>query len=240
MLAVCPTEPGMQFYSIGEFYQEIDRGLRYLHGEYSRQGKELFSGDPAVQVTPEYFYSGGGEVLQVTGLGSACEALSLIAGQGEGLGGGIYDSGGELAHYYRFQQLKLGRFYQKGDEPDQPTGPDVHTDWSAVYPTMKNPTLSAYPAGSELYRAAAEFNESYADFLGLLTRAFSGQPELLLDAVPRMFRLRNDIGRLIRNPVPDRPGVNAAPTFEMPGAVRSPDSGGSDAGGSDSAEGSGA
>jgi hypothetical protein len=219
MLAVSPKEPGMQFYSIGEFYQEIDRGLRYLHGQYTREGKELFTGDPARQVTSEYFYSGGGEVLPVTGLGSAVEALALIAGQGEGLGGGIYDSAGELAHFYRFQQLKLGRFYQKGDEPGQPTGPDVHTDWTAAYPTMTNPTLENYPAGSELHQAAREFNESYAYFLAFLTRAFGGQPELLLDAVPRMFRLRNDIGRLIRNPVPGRPGVNAAPTFEMPAAT---------------------
>jgi hypothetical protein len=225
MLAACPTEPGMQFYSIGEFYQEIDRGLRYLNGQYTREGKELFTGDPARQITPEYFYSGGGEVLQVTGLGSAVEALALIAGQGEGLGGGIYDSAGELAHYYRFEQLKLGRFYQKGDQPGQPTGPDTHTDWGAVYPTIKNATLEDYPAGSELYRAASEFNESYAYFLAFLTRAFGGQPELLLDAVPRMFRLRDDIGRLIRNPVPGRPGVNAAPTFEMPGATGEPGEG---------------
>ncbi len=31
-----------------------------------------------------------------------------------------------------------------------------------------------------------------------------------------MFALRDQVDRLVRNPIPGRPGVNAAPTFEMP------------------------
>jgi hypothetical protein len=215
MLAVSPTEPGLRYYSIGEFYAEISQGVRRLHEEYAADGRELFTGDPGRQITPEYFYSGTGEAIRVTDLGSALDALDVVASQGEGLGGGIYDGVSELAHYYRFQQLQLGRYYQKGDEPDRPTGPEFETDWTAVYPVLKNARLDDYPQGSELYRAAREFNRTYADFLEFLTRAFSGQPELLLDAVPRMFRLRNSIARLIKNPVPGRPGVHAAPTFEF-------------------------
>jgi hypothetical protein len=215
MLAASPTDPGMQFYSIGEFYEEIIRGLQHLDEKYKAEGRELFTGDPERQVSAEYFYSGGGTPVCVTDLSSALAALSLIAGQGEGKGGGIYDNGGELAHYYRFQQLQLGRFYQKGDEPGQPTGPKLEVDWTAVYPVLKNARLSDYPEDSELARAARAFNSTYRDFLAFLTRAFSGQPALLLDAVPQMFRLRDDMERLIKNPVPGRPGVHAAPTFEL-------------------------
>jgi len=221
LLAASPTAPGMQYYSIGEFYAEISRGLRYLSDEYAREGRELFTGDRRRQVTPEFFYSGGGEPIVVTGLESALRAVDFIAGQGEGLGGGIYDAGNELAHYYRFEQLKAGRYYQKGDQPGRPTGPALWVDWGNVYPVLKNAGLDDYPTGSELRRVAHEFNETYAGFLRFLTKAFTGQPELLLEAVPQMFRLRDDIRRLIRNPIPGRDGVHAAPTFEMPGVAGS-------------------
>jgi hypothetical protein len=221
MLAASPTDPGMQYYSIGEFYAEISRGLQHLHDLYAHEGRELFTGDPSKQITPEYFYSGGGEAIPVTGLESALHAIGLIAAQGEGLGGGIYDGEEELAHYYRFDQLDRGRYYVKGDKPGEPSGPGLKVDWTAVYPVMKNALLDDYPKGSELRKAAREFNESYAGFLGFLTLAFTGRPDLLLETVPRMFRLRDDISRLIRNPIPDRPGVHAAPTFEMGGALGS-------------------
>ncbi|HVQ89921.1 MAG TPA: ferritin-like protein [Mycobacteriales bacterium] len=215
LLAADPDDPDMQYYSIGEFYAEIERGLEYLHAEYQAEGRTLFVGDPSHQITPEYFYSGGGEAIPVTDLKSGLAALGLIAAQGEGLGGGIYDGEGELAHYYRFQQIKLQQYYQKGDQPGQPSGPPVAVDWHAVYPSLPNATLAAYPDGSELRAAAVGFNESYADFLGLLTRAYTGQPELLLEAVWRMFQIRDHMNRLLRNPLPGSPGVNAAPTFEI-------------------------
>lgn len=215
VLAASPDEPDLQFYSIGEFYAEIERGLRYLHKRYEAEGRQLFTGDPSHQVTPEYFYSGGGEAIPVTDLASALRALRLIAAQGEGLGGGIYDAEGELAHYYRFQQLQLRRYYQKDDQPDQPTGPALDIDWDAAYPVLKNPRLAQYPRGSELRAAAREFNEKYADFLGFLTLAYGGNPELLIEAVWKMFRIRDDMNRLIRNPVPGKRGVHAGPTFEI-------------------------
>jgi Ferritin-like len=217
LLAANPDDPGMQYYSIGEFYAEIERGLSYLQAEFQAQGKELFVGDPGRQVTPEYFYSGGGEAIPVTDLDSGLAALRLIAEQGEGLGGGVYDSEGELAHFYRFQQLQLGRYYQKDDEPGQPTGPPLVIDWDAVYPSKKNPSLTDYPEGSQLRAAAVAFNQSYGRFLGLLTRAYTGRRELLLDAVWEMFKIRDGMNRLLRNPLPGHPGTNAAPTFEVTG-----------------------
>ncbi len=210
-LAVRPDQPEMQFYSIGEFYLEIWRGVHYLH---QRLGDSLFSGAPEKQVTPEYFYSGGGEVVPVTDLDSAKRALDLVAEQGEGFGGGIYDDEDELAHYYRFEQLKLGRHYQPGDQPHQPTGPELHVDWKSVYQIKTDATLSDYPEGSELHAAAADFNRGYGEFLAFLTRAYNGEPSLLQDAVVEMFRIRNQMTRLIHNPIPGT-SLNAAPTFEM-------------------------
>lgn len=211
-LGVEPGQPEMQFYSIGEFYHEIWLGVHHLHQQL---GDALFSGDPAKQVTAEYFYSGGGEIIPVTDLASAQAAIDLIAEQGEGFGGTVYDNEQELAHYYRFQQLTLGRYYLSGDQPGFPTGPELHVDWDAAFPIKTDARLADYPVESEVYRAAVEFNRSYADFLQLLTAAYNGRPALLLDAVVDMFRLRDQMTRLMHNPIPGQPGLSAAPTFEM-------------------------
>jgi len=211
-LGVCPVEPEMQYYSIGEFYQEIERGLRHLSAE---MGDALFSGDPARQATPDCFYSGGGEVVVVTDLTSACRALRLIAEQGEGFGGGVFDHEHELAHYYRFEQLTLGRYYLADDQPGHPTGPVVEVDWDATYPVLKDASVADFPEDSELRRAAVRFNASYGEFLAMLTSAFNGRPALLLDAVVVMFQLRDAMLRLLRNPVPGQDGTTGAPTFEV-------------------------
>lgn len=215
LLVTDPLDSGMRYWSIGEFYEEIIAGLKFLSEQYVAEDGYLFNGNPAHQVLPEYFYSGGGSAIPVTDLDSALEALQLIAEQGEGLGGGIFDGAGELAHYYRFEQLKRGRYYQKGDPPGDPSGLEFTIDWDAAYPVMTNAKLADYPADSELYAAARNFNEGYAGFLAFLTEAFNGQPQLLLDAVPWMFRIRDDMERLVKNPVPGRPGVHAGPTFEV-------------------------
>jgi hypothetical protein len=220
VLAAVPGEPGLKFYSIGEFYEEIIRGINYLEDRARERGETIFTGDPARQATPEYFYSGGGEIIPVTNRDTAVRALTLIAEQGEGLGGGIYDAEDELAHYYRFEQLKLQRYYQPGDQPGTPTGPPLTVDWQAAYPMKEDPRLSDYPEDSELRAAATEFNEKYAGFLASLTKAYNGQPGLLLEAVWEMFRIRDTMTRLIRNPIPGLPGINAGPTFEPCGVAQ--------------------
>lgn len=217
LLVASPTVEGMRFYSIGEFYEEIIEGLEKVAAD----DPGLFCGHPARQVGPEYFYSGGGGVIVVSDLDSARRALRFIAAQGEGLDSGMYDADGELAHYYRFQQLKLGRYYQKGDQPGSPSGPPLSVSWDDVYNVKVSARLADYPAGSELAGVAREFNADYGAFLHLLTQAFNGQPGLLQDAVADMFRLRDRINRLVRNPLPGSDGLHAAPTFEIPPTVAS-------------------
>ncbi|ONI92260.1 hypothetical protein ALI22I_04695 [Saccharothrix sp. ALI-22-I] len=210
-----PTDESLRFYSIGEFYAEIIEGLEKV----ADREPDLFQGDPTRQVGPEYFYSGGGAVIPVTDLDSARQALQFIADQGEGLDAGIYGEDGELAHYYRFRQLQLGHYYQVGDHPDEPSGPPLNISWNDVYQVKVSARLADYPAGSELARAARDFNADYGVFLALLTKAFNGQPSLLQDAIWHMFRLRDGINRLVRNPLPGSDGLHAAPTFEIPTAV---------------------
>jgi len=60
-LCAVPGEPGMHFYSIGEFYEEIIRGIHHLH---EKLGDKMFSGDPSRQVGPEYTTPAGGSCSQ--------------------------------------------------------------------------------------------------------------------------------------------------------------------------------
>ncbi|MEW2296166.1 ferritin-like protein [Streptomyces sp. NPDC006743] len=215
ILGLVPGEPTERFLSIGEFYEEIVRGINHLEDQARKAGKTIFTGDPARQVTPEYFYSGGGDVIKVTGRDSAVAALTLVAEQGEGLHGGIFDSQDEIAHYYRFQQLDKGKYYQKGDEPDKPSGPDLNVDWGAVYPVKPDIKLADLTGDPEILVAAKEFNQSYATFLTSINLAYNGRPDLLLKAVWDMFRIRDGMNRLVRNPLTGHPGANAGPTFEI-------------------------
>ena len=124
--------------TIGEFYAEI---LRAFEALYKEMGASLFSGNPSRQVPPEYFYSSGGKLLAVDGMVTARRALELISEQGEGYGGKIYDDEGELAHYYRFQQLKLKRLYVKGNGADKPTGEPIEVDYAAGPADPRKPDL---------------------------------------------------------------------------------------------------
>ncbi|MBD2664113.1 hypothetical protein B6N60_03734 [Richelia sinica FACHB-800] len=220
LLSVLGYDPTKSFYSIGLFYAEIIRGLNALHQE---MGDALFCGDPGRQITPEYYYSGGGDIIPVTDLRSAIRALKVIQEQGEGTRiGTIYDAERELAHEFRFEQLELGQYYvvdkddpEKSDQPHHPTGETFTVDWDAVYPIKENAKLSDYPPGSELYTAAVEFQSAYSNFLAEIEYAFDGHPETLIPAVGGMFRLKEKATSLIRNPIPGLDGVNAAPIFRL-------------------------
>lgn len=213
-LGMHPRDANLRYYSIGDFYNAVRDGLKALEETARGKGQTIFTGDPAWQVTSEYYYSGGGRLWPVTDLESALSALELIIQQGEGERQEIWSDKGEIAHFYRFQQLTLGRYYLPTDkEPGKPTGTEINVDWSAVYPLKANVKLSDFAAGSELLTAAIDFNSAYRRFLDVLTQAFNGKPELLLEAVPYMFSLRNMVNRLVRNPLSG--GSNAAPTFEV-------------------------
>lgn len=206
-------ETHLHFHSIGEFYEAIRNGLCRLASELGEC--ELFCGDPSKQVGPEYYYSGGGEIHVVTDLETAKDAIDLISGQGEGFAGGIYDNEAELSHFYRFQQIMLGKYYQEGDEPESPSGGPVNVDWDAVFPCKSNAKVADFQQSEELARAAKVFNAYYKQFLWLVHDAFNGQPERLIPAVGEMFNIREAAQGLIRNPIPGLPGTNAAPTFQM-------------------------
>jgi ferritin-like protein len=197
--------------TIGAFYAEIIEGLEQAAADIGEA--RLFCGDPARQVTHEYYYAGGGRAVKVTDLASAVEALTEIVEQGEGDMHSMFDDDGDLAHYFRFQQLKYDHVYLRSDDAGAPSGPAVGVDYDAVYPMLANPRGADF-ADPELRAASDAANRTWSGLLRQIEDAFNGEPALLIPAVHSMFRLRDQMLVLLANPLPDQPGRHAGPTFE--------------------------
>jgi CDGSH-type Zn-finger protein/uncharacterized Fe-S cluster protein YjdI len=209
------------FATIGQFYRAIGDALVRLNSELGAD--TLFCGNPDRQVTAAAYYGGAGRILAVTDLASARLALAEIVEQGEGIDHqSIYDGDRdmfhpereEIAHYFRFRELILGRRYTTGDTPASgPSGAGVAVDWSAVHPMRVNPTMSDHPEGSVAHRAMAAFNSSYCAVLGLLDHTFNGVPTLLAEATGAMYGIKHQMIELIRLDSAD--GISTVgPSFE--------------------------
>lgn len=202
----------LHYWSIGEFYNGIRNGFQHLSGKLGH--KYLFTGDPGKQIDPKYYFSAGGSLTRIVDLDTALAAIDLISAQGEGYTDETFDMTGELAHYYRFDQIAQGKYYQQGDAPRQPSGNDFPRDYSATYPIKKNAKVADYNNYPDIQRQARLANGRYKRFLEKLTVAFNGRPELFATTYKDMYQIKRDMDFLIRNPLAGT-GENAAPTFEM-------------------------
>jgi hypothetical protein len=207
-----------EYASIGQFYAAIVEAIERL----AKTHPNLFRGKRSRQITPEYYYNSGGNVIEVTDLHSAKRALEIIVIEGEGHDC-IYDrrhpprkeDTEDLAHYYRFMQIYEDRFYRKGDTGKSgPTGGPFPVDWDAgIYPMRMNPKSGDYPPNSELWCASNAFNVTYRQLLHVLHRSFNGEPGKLLESVPLMFRLKTQAQGLMKAPS-GHFDTTAGPSFE--------------------------
>jgi len=206
----------------GQFYLAIEEGLRTLSAELGE--KALFSGNPHRQITPQHFeYTGSGRVIPVHNLATALAAIDEIEEQGEGLtpkeiwDGDVdmfHPDSKEVAHFFRYQELLLGRSYQSGDTPKSgPTGPAFAVDWDAVHPMRDNPRSADYAPGSPVREKMDAFNRTYSDMLRALHRVFNGEPTRMPAAVSAMRDLRALATELMAMPSGDGT-TTAGPSFE--------------------------
>jgi Ferritin-like len=211
---------GDEYETIGQFYDAIEQGLRDLCAELGED--TVFCGDPARQVTKTTFHYTAGRLVAVDSLATALAALEEIVEEGEGTSRGEVWDGEEdvfhphreeVAHYYRFVELKVGRSYQRGDTPQSgPTGEAFAVDLDGARPMRRNPRLSDHPAGHPTRTAQEEFNETYCGILALLEGAFNGESDMIGPAIQGMFALRAQAIALME--MPDGDGTTAGPTFE--------------------------
>jgi hypothetical protein len=197
--------------TIGAFYAATETGLRALDAR-----GDLFTGDPSRQVSPDAYYASGGQIIEVRSLGDALAALEEIVEQGEGEltlppVDEKFDPDRDLAHYYRFNQLHCGRRYRADDTPNEPTGPRIDLDYTAVYPM--SPDLDPKRVRPHLRAHLSAFDAAYTVLLDQLHVALDGNPDTLTSAVVGMLSLKQLAVNLLRIPLHDGSGRHAGPLF---------------------------
>lgn len=218
--AEAPPE-AQEYHTIGQFYAAVEAGFRMLTDTLGEDA--VFCGDPRRQLQEMHFSSGGGQVVAVHDLKSALAALAEIVEQGEGAARTeVWDGDkdvfhperDQVAHFYRFVELKEGRRFRLGDTPQSgPTGEPIAVDFDGVLPMRPNPRSADYPEGSPVRLAQEEFNNTYCLLLYLLEDTFNGNPAQMRDAVGAMYALKSQAQALMKMPSGDG-RTTAGPTFE--------------------------
>lgn len=205
--------------TIGDFYQKIVDMLTELDGE---GGLFVDPPKPELQLGADFYWSGGGTIVQVKDLASAKEALEIVISQGEGAwpaDAAQFAASTEepfaLGHYYRFSEIHHGRRYQRSDDPNgEPTGAPLAIDYQQVYPIRSNAKSADYPGGSVPAELNAAFNREYTMMLRQIDQAFNGEPNALYTAIMNGMHVLSSLARqLMVTPLGDG-SQTACPTFE--------------------------
>ncbi len=220
--ALASAQPESDRYeTISQFYRAIERGVLDLCAHFGEA--RVFCGNSARQVTGALFGPGYGRLIEVDGAAAALAAIAEIVQQGEGADplqvwdgecDPFHPERAQVAHYYRFEELTLGRRYRRGDTPESgPTGDPIAIDWEGVRNMRANPRTVQHPPGSPIRVAQEQFNLTYCTLLRVLDQTFNGRPQLLMRALSTMFDLKSQAQALMQLPTGD--GLTTAgPTFE--------------------------
>lgn len=196
--------PAPDYHTIGQFYEAVGDLITELGGG-------IFTGDEARQVTG---WIGTHYLHAITGPKTARDAITLIVDQGEGTTTSPADSE-ELAHYYRFEQIKLHKTLER--DPVAPHGyewgdPAVGLDPQGVWPMIDNPPEVPLPPGSPVARISDQFDATFTALIDELQRTFDGTPRRFGSAFAQMHALRLTAQALMPLGVPGRSGT-AGPRF---------------------------
>ncbi len=208
---------GNMFATIGQFYTAIIQGIQTLVAQSGEAAVFPNSGSTNKQVG-EF----KGEDVTISGIARAITLLTDVIDEGEGASGAMWDENGHLAHFYVLQQITLGKLYQQGDTPGNPTGSGIDVPAAAgIFPMLPNPTMADYlPATSQLWKDADAFNVDFETVVNDLQSAFNGTPSKIGKAIGDMFSLPGDAQTVFGNAAPNQPGLVAGPTFQLPSSYR--------------------
>lgn len=195
--------------TIGEFY-------RALQMKISELSFDTLPGNSERQVINERMFSSN-ILFPVITVSDAIRALDIIVHQGEGTDTSPLSHLGGLAHYYRFQELFIGRYLV----PDSLSangysfaGDLVPFDEMSVYPIAENTRVSDLPDSSLQKRSATLFNCTYGKLLDGLHRTFNGEPQYLESLFGLMYDIKLQGEQLASMEYPGRPGETVGPPFE--------------------------
>jgi Ferritin-like len=200
------------FATIGHLYRSIEHGLDHLAEKFGE--RNLFAGPPRAQATSDYFH--WPELVPVTDLASAHQAIDTILEQGEGARGHWQD-----AHFGQFVRILDEYRELKAANPDfKPARPVL---FATVRPSQHDETVPRITEGVTA-RCADLFNVGYEVLLQMLHRYFAHTEEtdaqlktLSGAAIALMFGVLKPLGDTITTlPVgPEHPGMTAGASFEL-------------------------
>src|SRR3954468_2366479 len=201
-----------EFDTIGQLYRSIQMGIEHLAGKLGPE--RLFIGPASAQATEEHFR--WPELVAVTNVTSARQAIDAIVEQGEGARGEWRD-----AHFGRLLGI-LDEFLElKAADPSfEPARPVVAAN------VRPQPTGVVVPliTDSGTIRAMDLLNVTYEVLLQLLSRYFAHTEEtaeqlkVLADvSVGLMYMAIKPLGNAVTTlPIgADHPGLAAGPGFEL-------------------------
>jgi hypothetical protein len=200
------------FATIGHLYRSIEHGFDHLAEKLGE--RNLFAGPARAQATSDYF--NWPELVPVTSLATAHEAIDTILEQGEGARGHWED-----AHFGQFVRILDDYRQLKAASPDfEPARPVL---FATVRPSEHDDRTPRITDGVTA-RCTDLFNVGYEVLLQLLYRYFAHTEEtdaqlktLSGAAIALMFRVLKPLGDTITTlPVgPEHPGMTAGASFEL-------------------------
>ena len=200
------------FATLGHLYRSIEHGIAHLAEKFGE--RNLFVGPPRAQATSAHFH--WPELVPVTDLASAQQAIDTILEQGEGARG-------------RWEHAHFGQFVQILDEYRQmtTTNPDFQPARPVIFATVRTSehNESVPRIGAQVTSGCGDlFNVSYEILLQMMGRFFAHTEEtdaqlatLANSALALMLEAIKPLGDLLTTlPVgPDHADLNAGPSFEL-------------------------
>lgn len=185
-------EPTYQ--TIGQFYGALDQALELLPAD-------AWFTTPRNQLTDHPFFAG--ELFPVTGYETASQAIERIVSEGEGTTRSPLDFEGELAHYYRFEEIRRDQVLQKDASAPEgfSWGGPLGVDWSAVVPAISDPAEHDFSGDPVAQAAQDNCDRAFSAMLQEIDRAVNGQPGRLGNAVRAMFDLRLAARKALTTPL---------------------------------------
>jgi hypothetical protein len=200
-LEVAPT-----FMTIGQFYSHLDQFLSTL--PESRWSKDRN------QIDDRQFLQG--ELFAVNGFDDAHRAIQRIVSEGEGTKESPLDFRGEVAHYYRFEEIFSDQVLTKANnDVGFVFKGKLGVDFTAVYPAIADPGSHDFSGDPPAARAAQDrCDEAFTRLVQELQRAVAGEGGRIGNAVRAMFDLRMAAEHALKVPLAV-PTQVAGPSFRF-------------------------
>ncbi|MFE7562588.1 ferritin-like protein [Kitasatospora sp. NPDC057500] len=200
--------------TIGAFYQRIaDVFPKFAH---------LLTGGQQVDFPLGSGHGAGNDIVPMTALGDVLTAIHVIQAQGEGTTASPENpfpgAPGELAHYYAFKEIAVGRKLVRDPQTGKFDFTGAEVPLPDTFPVGRVPQGGwANSPGNEPDAATAEllhtFNQQYSDMLRALEAAWGPGEEDIFPAIGLMGAMRRTAQKINAIKLPANPHFTYGPEW---------------------------